>query len=118
MSGKQVANGLKTLADARKGVDSDDLSSDTSLSYGDLQSSTEDTPIVTEAVELIKGNIYRPNKTAKAVLDRAVTATEMSINDVLNMAMMLLQDASPTEVERAMNAILRDKSRALFDSLK
>lgn len=95
-----------------------DTTSDTSLSYGDLQSSTEDAPIVTEAVEIIKGNVYRPNKTAKAVLDRAVQASEMSVNDILNMAMMLLQDASPIEVERAMNAILRDKSRSLFDSLK
>lgn len=118
MSTKQKRINFTSEAGNDVSVDIDDESSDTSETNPADGLVTENSPIVVEAVEIIKGNVYRPNKTAKAVLDRAVQATEMSVNDILNMAMMLLQDASPTEVERAMNAILRDKSQSLFYSLK
>lgn len=113
---KQTNNNEETWSDIV-----DVIKLDTDINGNSIVKSDDasiDAPIVVEAVEIIKGNVYRPNKTAKAVLDRAVSATELSVNDILNIAMMLLQDASPVEITRALTAVQDDKAKSLFNSLK
>lgn len=61
---------------------------------------------------------YKPTESTSLLLARTTSKTGLTTQEVVTIALMLLQDASIVEVQRAVTAILQDRAQALFDSLK
>ena len=61
---------------------------------------------------------YKPTDSTSLVLAKATSNSGLTNNDIVTIALLLLQDASQVEVQRAVTAILQEKSQLLFNSLK
>ena len=66
----------------------------------------------------IGGMRFVPIRVAALVLERSSKATGLSPTDIINVSLVLFQNASRDELQQAISSLNADKAEALFNSLK
>lgn len=80
---------------------------------GDEVTSAEDIPVTK-----IGGMRFVPIRVAALVLERSSKATGLSATDIINVSLVLFQNASREDLQNAIASLNADKAEALFNSLK
>jgi hypothetical protein len=125
MSSKNVENGIKAIMKAKEAIaeqtalnevqdDNRDIAP-TSMSDLAIETANEKD---TDSLETVKPFRYKPTDSTSAILARATSKTGLTNNDLVTIALILLQNAAEVEVRAAVISILQEKSQALFNSLK
>lgn len=74
--------------------------------------------VETDEETTFKGKRFIPNQATADIIDRTTKATGLSVTDLVNVSLILLQDATPAEIKRAIDAIQGDIADRLLKALK